>query len=205
MNTDYISKATLGRLPIYLQYLRSVRMEKRSISATGIANALGFGEVQVRKDLGSICKRGKPKIGYVTEELIAELEMCLRCDSKGQAIIVGAGKLGQALLDYAGFSEYGLEIIAAFDSRVQNGECSEKGKPIYPFREIGGFCYRNDVHIGIITVPKEAAQEVCNEMVKNNICAIWSFAPIILTVPDHVVVMQENLALSLAHLKKQIK
>ena len=202
MSDHSISKATLGRLPEYLRLLKSIEKEHQTISATVIAKYLGFGEVQVRKDLGVVSGKGKPKIGYVTSELIERLEYCLGRNNLCQVVIVGAGKLGRALLDYQGFSDYGLEIVAAFDSAVDDVTFSESGKPIYPMREFEGFCYKCDIKIGVITVPKSAAQEICDLMVKNNISAIWNFAPEILHVPDNVVVQQENLALSLAYLNQ---
>lgn len=203
MNNHPVAKATLGRLPIYLRYLKSVSADNKNISATHIAKALGFGEVQVRKDLGAVSGEGKPKIGYVTSELIERLESCLGQNRRCQAVIVGAGKLGRALLDYEGFSDYGLEIAAAFDAGTVKTQVSESGKPIYPMQEFERFCYREDIKIGIITVPKSSAQSVCDLMVKSNISAIWSFAPDVLSVPDNIILQQENLALSLAHLSQQ--
>ena len=204
MRVQSVPKATLGRLPDYLRYLKTVSTECKNISATTVAKALGLGEVQVRKDLASVSGDGKPKIGYVTDELIEKLEECLGQNNKHQAVIVGAGKLGCALLDYEGFSDYGLEIAAAFDIKAEKVERSEAGKPIYPMNEFEGFCYRNDLKIGIITVPKTSAQEVADRMVRCNLSAIWSFAPVAVKVPDNVLIEHENLALSLAHLDKQI-
>ncbi len=204
MSGQCVPKATLGRLPEYLRYLKSIRAEQENISATTIAKALGFGEVQVRKDLGAVSGEGKPKIGYITRELITSLEIYLGQNSRRQAVIIGAGKLGRALLDYQGFDDYGLEVAAAFDSGIDKKQFSELGKPIYPIDEFASFCYRSDIKIGIITVPKSAAQNTCDLMVKNNINAIWSFAPGVLKVPENVSLKQENLALSLAHLYKQI-
>ncbi|MDD4773198.1 MAG: redox-sensing transcriptional repressor Rex [Eubacteriales bacterium] len=203
MNGVIVPKATLGRLPIYLRYLKSIRADSKNISATGIAKALGYGEVQVRKDLGAVSGKGKPKVGYDTDDLIERLDAYLGLNKSEQAIIVGAGKLGRALLDYNGFSDFGLDIAAAFDTG-DTTQISESGKPIYPMEEFDNFCYRHAIRIGIITVPRDAAQGVCDLMVKNNISAVWSFAPGILSVPDHVVLRQENLALSLAYLTKQI-
>ncbi len=204
MSIRCVPKATLGRLPGYLQYLKSVREERDKISATGIAKALGYGEVQVRKDLGAVSGMGRPKIGYDVDELIHQLEAYLGQKGVRQAIIAGAGRLGRALLDYGGFSAYNLEIAAAFDTRNDSVELSETGKPIYPFGDMERFCYSNDIRIGVIAVPKDVAQQVCDKMVKNNISAIWSFAPVFLRVPDTVLLRQENLALSLAHLNMQI-
>lgn len=204
MEGNCVPKATLGRLPIYLSYLKSVQTEQRTVSATHIAKALAFGEVQVRKDLGAVSGEGKPKVGYVTSELIERLENFLGQKRLRRVVIVGAGKLGRALLDYPGFSDYGLEISAAFDIAPEKSGTSSSGKPIYPMSEFEAYCYREDIKTGIITVPQSAAQSVCDLMAKSNISAVWSFSSGNLKVPTGVVLKQENLALSLAHLTKQV-
>ncbi len=199
-----IPKPTLGRLPAYLKYLKSIAPDTKTISATAIAKALGLGEVQVRKDLGTVSGEGRPRIGYVTCELIESLEEQLGKNAKCKAVIVGAGKLGRALLDYEGFSDYGIEIAAAFDIKADEWQSSQSGKPIYSMNSFSDFCQLHDVKIGIITVPKDAAQGICDLMVKSSICAIWSFAPVALHVPEGIALQEENLALSLAHLYKQV-
>lgn len=118
-------------------------------------------------------------------------------------MIVGAGKLGRALLDYGGFSDYGLDILAAFDTDVSQNNAS--GKPILPIDGLHDFCKENNVSIGVITVPAKAAQEVCDKLCQSGIKAIMSFAPCKLTAPEGVAIQYENMALSLAHLKTQIK
>ena len=118
-------------------------------------------------------------------------------------MIVGAGKLGRALLDYGGFSNYGLDILAAFDTEVSQNNAS--GKPILPIDGLHDFCKENDVSIGVIAVPATAAQEVCDKLCQSGIKAIMSFALCKLTAPEGVAIQYENMALSLAHLKTQIK
>lgn len=185
---------------MYLEYLKSVKADKHHVSAPIIAKALGLGEVLVRKDLAAVSGAGKPKVGYNIKELMERLEACLGATYKIRAVIVGAGKLGRALLDYEGFSDYGIEIAAAFDKNVGELDKSRSGKPIYPMSVFSDFCYREDIKAGIIAVPKSAAQKVCDLMVKQGITAIWSFAPVHLQVPERVALRQEDLALSLAHL-----
>ena len=202
MKTTDVSRAALGRIPVYLKFIESLPQDVETVSATTIAKALGFGEVQVRKDLGAICGSGKPRIGYTVFDLKASLE-CLIDSRNGKTVIVGAGKLGRALLDYGGFSDYGLDILAAFDTEVSQNNAS--GKPILPIDGLHNFCKENDVSIGVITVPAKAAQEVCDKLCQSGIKAIMSFAPCKLTAPEGVAIQYENMALSLAHLKTQIK
>lgn len=198
-----VSKATLGRLPYYLQHIKLLRENGNEyISATTIAKSLSLGEVQVRKDLNSVSGAGRPKIGYAVEDLIKSIEDVLGCNDLTKAVIVGAGKLGRALLNFDGFSEYGIEISAAFD--IAPSKRDETQKPILPISDFAAYCKENNIKIGVITVNESAAQGVCNLMVENNIEAIWSFTPQKLNVPDNVLVKQVNLALSLAHLNNQL-
>lgn len=202
MNGYSIPKATLGRLPQYLEYLKSLPEIRRTISATAIAKALSLGDVQVRKDLASVCGAGKPKIGYETDKLITDIESHLGYERLTNAVLVGTGKLGRALLDYDGFEDFGVKIVAGFDC---NETVLTKGaKDILPIRDIEVYCREHDVKLGIITVGAGSAQEVCDKLVQSGIKAIWNFAPVTLKVPNGVLLKQENLALSLAYLNNQI-
>lgn len=198
-----VSRATMGRIPIYLKYLRNARHHSENISATVLAKALGLGEVQVRKDLGAVSGAGRPKTGYNVAELIASLEKFF-APTENCIVLVGAGKLGRALLDYNGFQEYGVEITAAFDAAVKDVEQSNSKKPIYSMDLFDDFCREHQVKIGIIAVPAPYAQGVCDRLVKNGVSAIWCFAPCSLNVPPHIPVQYENMALSLAYLNKKI-
>ena len=205
MDITSIPKATLGRIPAYIQYLRELSEESdTTISATKIARGLSLGEVQVRKDLAMISGCGKPRIGYDRMGLIRDLESHLGSESLTNAVLVGVGKLGRALLDYGSFEEFGVRIVAGFDCNESVLQIS-KNKSILPIKDIEAFCAENDVKIGIITVGQGSAQEVFDILVGCGIKAIWNFAPCALSVPDHVILKQENLALSLAHLNSLIK
>lgn len=204
MSSSSVTKATLGRVPHYLKFLKELPDDGfEYISATHIARELELGEVQVRKDLNAISGAGKPKLGYVTEELIQKLEDCLGCNRMTSAVLVGAGKLGKALLDYSGFEKFGVKIIAAFDSNEMALSLSGK-VDILPISQFEQFCKEHNVKLGIITVGEGSAQTVCEQMVSSGIEAIWNFAPCKLNVPAGTLVQNENLALSLAHLNNQL-
>ena len=209
MKQKEISKSVLKRLPSYVAYLRTLSDSASPyISATSLANALGMGEVQVRKDLAMVSDGGRPKIGYLRESLIEDIEQFLGYDNTTDAVLIGAGKLGQALLGYNGFDAYGLNILAAFDAKP-TADATEDGKPIYPMDQLESFCRANKVLMGIITVPTKFAQEVCDQLIACGIKAVWNFAPTHLEVPPHILVQNENMATSLAvlsmHLQAQIK
>ena len=204
MAQNEISPATIQRLPIYLDYLKQIACNSENISATALAFALGFGEVQVRKDLASVCSSGKPKIGYNIEELIDQIEEYLGYNNSNNAIIVGAGRLGCALLGYEGFSRYGLNILAAFDTDRSKTGKSEHDHPIYPMTDLAGFCREKNVHIGIITVPASQAQKACDALIRVGILAVWNFAPVHLDVPEGIILKNENMASSLAILSTNL-
>ena len=209
MEKKAISKSVLKRLPGYLAYLKNMpENAPANISATALANALGMGEVQVRKDLAMVSDGGRPKIGYMRESLIDDIEQFLGYDNTTDAVLIGAGKLGQALMGYKGFDEYGLNILAAFDARPKI-EKTDEGKPVYHISELARFCRTHKVLMGIITVPGEHAQSVCDQLIDCGIKGIWTFAPTHLEVPSNILVQHENMATSLAvlsmHLQAQMK
>ncbi len=202
MERKEISKAVLRRLPGYVAYLKSIPDGGSPyISATALANALGMGEVQVRKDLAMVSDGGRPKIGYPREVLIDDIEQFLGYDNTTDAVLIGAGKLGQALLGYSGFAAYGLNILAAFDIAPLGD--------VRHVSELESFCRSHKVLMGIITVPAEHAQSVCDQLIRCGIKAVWNFAPLHLEVPEGILVQNENMATSLAvlsmHLQAQIK
>ena len=202
MKKEYISQATLKRLPQYLRIIKDKKNENvKNISSTEIATILRLNPIQVRKDLALVSRAdGKPGVGFNTEELIQDLEDVLNLNNITDAVIVGAGKLGQALLNYKGF-ENNLNILMAFDN--DKNKCNNK--KIFFIDKMEAQIIENNIQIGIITVPKENAQKVCDIMIKSGIKAIWNFAPINLKVPENIAVKNEDLSTSLVILLKKLK
>lgn len=200
-----VSLQTLQRLPNYLAYLKSFpSRECLHVSAKAIAQALKLGEIQVRKDLAAVSSKGRPRVGYVRQELIEDLEEYLGYNNTRNAVLVGAGKLGRALLSYEGFQKYGLNIVAGFDVKGLPPSGQATGKPILPLEQLEELCRRIKIQIGIITVPERDAQQVCDILVGSGIPAIWNFASVHLDVPEHILVKSENMASSLAVLSKHL-
>lgn len=195
----------LQRLPSYLPLLKEKRHAGQVFTASSaIAAELGLTEIQVRKDLATISKGGRPKVGYVIVDLIRDIEKALGYDNVQDAVLIGAGKLGRALMDYQGFKEYGLNIIAGFDINVGENETAG-GKPVYPMEKLNDLCRRMQIHMGIITVPAAHAQEACDRLVEAGVVAIWNFAPAHLWTPEDILVRTENMAASLAVLSNYLK
>ncbi len=201
-----ISKATLNRLPAYLRYLYELdKKGVQTVSSTMIAAGLDLNPVQVRKDIAFVATSpGKPKLGYVTKELIADLENFLGYHNTRDAILVGAGGLGHAILGYDGFAKYGLNVTCAFDVDPAVIGTSINGKPVYDMSRLPELVKRFNISLGIITVPSGSAQEVADLMVSAGIKAIWSFAAKHLNLPAGVALKHEDLAASLALLRMQL-
>lgn len=199
-----IPKSVKARLPIYLHYLKTMPEGRETISSAAIADALGLGEVQVRKDLALVSGAGKPKIGYFVDELSKHLEDVLGSNSVTNVIIIGAGKLGKALLCYDGFDEFGLDVLAAFDIDESKAGVVHGDKRVYTLSDVKEFCKTHDVRIGVITVPEKAAEDALNLLTECGVSAIWNFAPVRLKAPDGIKIKNENMAASLAVLSADI-
>ena len=196
-----VSKATASRMPAYLRYLKGEAGKGvEYVSSAAVAKALGVSAVGVRKDLALVASRpGKPRFGFEVRRLIEDIEKFLGYHRWTNAVIVGAGGLGRAILAYEGFENYGIHVIAAFDSSpAKVGAVG--GKPVYPMDRLKDIVLRFSVRVAILTVPRGSAQEACDEIVASGIGAILNFAPVYLRVPDGVSVKYEDLAVSLAAL-----
>lgn len=205
METQSISRQTLQRLPLYRNYLKFLPEDGIfHISATAIAEALGLNDVQVRKDLASISNGGRPKVGYIKEDLLRTIEQFLGFQDAHSAVIVGAGNLGRALLSYDGFSKYGLDVVVAFDTDEAVIGKQINGKQVLSADKIKNLCSRMKICIGIIAVPDQTAQSVCDQLIESGISAIWNFTPVLLKVPENVLVKNENLTNSLMVLSQHL-
>ncbi len=203
MAEKVVSKNQLRRLPMYLNYL--ITKEHKgdlSISSTKMALDLKLTEEQVRKDIALVSsKSGVPGKGRDIKDLITDIKDFLGYNDIDSAVLVGCGKLGQALLDYPGFDYYGLKIIAGFDSNEQIID----NKKIFPLDKLENLISRMHVHIGIICVPVQYAQETCDMLVKSGVLAIWNFAPVHLKVKEGIIVQNENMGASLAILSTKLQ
>jgi redox-sensing transcriptional repressor len=202
-----ISKQALQRLPYYLNYLKALQNNHiRDISAPTIAREMNLNEVQVRKDLAAVSSfGGKPKVGFNVEELIRVIEAYLGYDNVVDAVLVGAGNLGKALLFYHELKDYGMSIVAAFDSDETVLGAEINGTHVFSMDKLKDLCQRLNAHIGIVAVPAAAAQSVCDLLIESGILAVWNFTSAHLNVPDHILVQNENMAVSLAMLSNHLQ
>ena len=203
MNKKNLSRQALKRLPVYMSYLKTLeKTVTEYISSAAVAQALDLNDVQVRKDLAAVCKSsGIPKKGFAVRDLINGISDFLGYGRGNDAILIGAGNLGMALMSYRGFDNYGINIVAAFDTRPEVID----NERVYELSQIKEICKKHDIKIGIITVPVDSAQRVCDMLVESGILAIWNFAPTHIKAPANILVQNENMASSLALLSNHLR
>lgn len=199
-----IPVTSLQRLPVYLNYLKSLGTDEGFISSGAIARALNMGEVLVRKDLAYTAAEGRTRVGYKRSELIAALEEYLGCNDKKTAVIFGAGGLGHALLSYGGFENYGIEIVAAFDNDPAKIGKAVSGKPVLAAENAKAEIKRLGAKLAAICVPAKHAQEVADILVDCGVKAILNFAPALLLTPEETIVRNMDMAANLAILSSLI-
>lgn len=197
---------TIKRIPVYVSVLEKWLKEgKETVSTTDFAAALTLKPVQVRKDLAFAGAEGKPRIGYQTEELLKTLHRFVGWNNLSEAVLVGAGALGTAILGYKGFGRFGLKIKAAFDIDESKCGATVHDKPVYPIRDLKQYVKKNGIIMGILTVSENGAQPAADALVEAGIQGIWNFSPAQIDVPDSIFVQQEDLAAGLAVLAVRIK
>ncbi len=201
-----LPQGTLQRLPQYLIMLKTELREGRTgVTAEDIGAVVQVSPSQVRHDLSVCGLEQEPSEAMEVQALIRLIEHAMGYDDVVTAVIVGAGQLGKALLSYQNYSDYGVEVVAAFDTDESLAGQEVGGKPILPVKRMTALCRRMKVHIGIITVPAAYAQEACDRLLEGGIQAIWNFAPVHLRVPEDVIVRNEIIAVSLGELSRALQ
>lgn len=199
-----VSPRTLQRLPLYVSYLHSLPKDALYVSSTEIATQLGLHPVQVRKDLAAVGAKGRPRNGFQVQSLVRHLVDYLNGGTQHSAVLVGMGHLGKALAAHFGVSHYGFPIQAVFDNDQRLVGRRLAGYEVQDLQNLVPLCRKLRPAVGIITVPAEEAQGVCDLLVQAGVRVIWNFAPTHLTVPKDVTVQDEDIAASLALITKQI-
>ena len=190
-----IPDKVLNRLSLYHFILDDLRENELYISSKKIAELLNVDNSQVRKDLKYLGNYdlGKCRVGYETKKLKKIIEEKLGFKQKRKAFIIGAGNLGSALAKYNSFKDYGLNVVAMFDTDVKKIGKFVNGKEIFNLTKIGSLALKMGVDFAILTVPKEAAKTTANYLAGAGIKNIWNFTPCILNVPKDIKVWNENL------------
>lgn len=199
MSHEILPEPTLRRLPWYLAYvslLHSRRVEY--VSSTAIARELNVDASQIAKDLSFLSIRGKTRIGYEVAELEKELKDFLGFDSRHNAVIMGVGSLGGALISDSGLARYGLNIVAGFDVNPDLIGRTINGVPVFSPEELPERREEFKAEIGIITVPVEVAQGVADDMVAAGIRALWNFTPVRIRTAEGIAIENTSIYAHLA-------
>ncbi len=196
---------TIRRYPAYLREIRAmIERGELHISSAVIADKLGLDQVLTRKDLAMAGVPGKPRCGYPARALERAIVHALGWDNATDAVLVGVGSLGQALLGYRGFAEHNLSISLAFDADPSKTLKDVHGVVVHPMEDLPLLVKRLKIKLGILTVPSAAAQACAAALVDAGIAGIWNFTPEPLDVPEGIVVQNVDLAQSLAVLSHAI-
>lgn len=194
-----VPEPTLRRLPWYLSNVKLLKQRGETrVSSTQISKEISIDASQVAKDLSYVKISGRTRVGYEVDTLIEVLEGFLGFTQLHKAFLFGVGSLGGALLRDSGLRHFGLEIVAAFDVDPGLVGTTLGGIPIFHSDEFEQKMQEYDVHIGVLTVPIEIAQEITDKMVAGGLRAVWNFTPFRIRVPEHIVVQNTSIYAHLA-------
>jgi redox-sensing transcriptional repressor len=201
----HIPLTTVQRLPDYLRQLRRIVQEGGEfVSSARLSEMQKVEAIQVRKDIAHIGITGRPKTGYRVAELLEAIERCLSWNRVTDALLVGTGHLGTALLGYRGFANHGLNIVAAFDSDQAVTGKKLHAVPVYPMSKLSPLAQKLRLRMAILTVSPEAAQLVADKLVDAGIEGIWNFTGVQLSVPADVIVQDQDISTGLAVLSAKL-
>ena len=177
----------------------------QTVTSARIGQALDIDPTQVRKDLRAIGLLGMGRVGFDACEVCRAIRNACGFDQRYEAVLIGAGHLGGALLAYSGFAKYGLHIVAAFDSDKRRIGKRIAGHVIRPMRAMKSTIERREIRLAILTTPVEVSQQVTNSLVAAGVDVIWNFTPAELCVPNGVLVRHEHISKGLSHIAYRLK
>ena len=200
-SSSTIPRKAIYRLSVYLRCLARLAENKiQTVSSETLAKVAGVKPTQLRKDLAYFGTFGTRGLGYDVAELSQRIAEELGTSRLQPVVLVGVGNLGLALLSYRGFAPEGFEIVAAFDVDTRRPRDKKIATPILPMTKLVEFIREHHVKMAILAVPSAVAQEVANTLTTSGVAGILNFAPIVLEVPDDVMVNNVNLAIELENL-----
>ena len=204
--TKVISKAVIKRLPRYRRYLGELKKRGvEKISSKDLSELIGYTASQIRQDLNNFGGFGQQGYGYSVENLYKEISNILGLNKEYKTVIVGYGRLGQAMASYIDKNEKQFRIAGIFD--VSDKVVNEvfKNAQVYAFNDLKDFVIDNDIEIAVITVPREKGQIVADTLVEAGIKGIWNFSSVDLELPDNVCVENVHMSDSLHALAYYMK
>jgi redox-sensing transcriptional repressor len=204
---ERLRRLVLERLLRYYRFLSESRARRsvRTVTSAEIAEALDIDPTQVRKDFASIGLLGVGRVGFDVSDVCRAIRFRLGFDQRYDAVLIGAGHLGGALLAYPGFARYGLHIVAAFDNDEQRIGGKIAGVTIRSVRTMKSFIQRRKIRLAILTTPVEVSQKLADRLVAAGVKAIWNFTPTQLTVPPDVLLRSEHISRGLSQIAYHLK
>lgn len=201
-----VPEATIQRLPLYLEKLKLLQgIGVEDVSSRQLAESLAIKASQLRHDFhyfGGFSRPGRP---YRVAVLVEALERIIGVDTPVPTVIVGAGHLGQALANYPGLEAQGFPIRGIFDANPRLQGIEIRGQAIRDMDDLEDVCRRENVRIGVLTVPASSAQKVATRLVNAGVTGLMNFAPTELKVPEHVSVRHERLSVGFMALSFKVK
>ncbi|UCG86643.1 MAG: redox-sensing transcriptional repressor Rex [Gemmatimonadota bacterium] len=197
-----LRRVVLERLMRYYRFLSESGAKKppQTITSAQIAEALDIDPTQVRKDFSTIGLLGIGRVGFEVCEVCRAIRFTLGFDQRHEAVLVGTGHLGSALLAYSGFARYGLHIVAAFDKDPRRVGTKVAGCTVKSMRSLKPFVRRHGVRLAILTTPVDVSQKLADRLVSAGVKAIWNFTPTRVTAPPEVLVRDEHISLGLSEI-----
>lgn len=196
---------TLKRFPVYLGLLKECKAQGEEwISASYIAGRLNLKSIQVRKDLSCTGVVGKPKKGFLINEMMEAISFYLGEGNLSDVLLVGVGNLGKALLADKRLTRHGFEIVAAFDVDENLIGTEVAGQKVYPMEKLSNLIKRMGIKVAILTVPEKEAQPIADKLVEAGILGIWNFSSLFLDTNCEVTVINEDLGARLALLAGRV-
>lgn len=197
----------LERLMRYYRFLSESKAGRplETVTSAQIADALDIDPTQVRKDFGAIGLLGMGRVGFDVCEVCRAIRNVLGFDGRYDAVLVGAGHLGGALLAYSGFERYGFHFIAAFDNHKDRIGTTVAGCEVRSMRSLAPYVKSRQIRLAALTVPVDVSQKLTDRLVSVGIKAIWNFTPTRLIVPNGVLVRNEHISVGLSEIAYHLK
>jgi redox-sensing transcriptional repressor len=206
MRSNPLPRPVVERLPRYYHFLHRLVEEEGecAVSSRTLAEIMGVDDTLVRRDLAAIGVKGQPKVGFHAEEVMATIRRVLGFDLPKRGLIAGAGRLGGAIAAYEGFWHFGLRIVAAVDIDPRRARERMGDVPVHALDDLERIVGSEEVNVGILTVPAEAAQKMADRFVIAGVRSLWNFAPVNLDVPPEIRLRDEFLSTGLAEISYRL-
>jgi redox-sensing transcriptional repressor len=197
---ERLTVGVAARLSRYLQVLtQAKKMGKDRIASQEISEYTNINATQIRRDLSGFGKFGKRGVGYSIDSLLAEIRRILRTQGQHNIALVGAGRLGEAIAGSPIFAEHGITVAAVFDSDPDKVGNRLGGVEVSSLDHLGEIVRENNIIVGVLAVPAEAAQDVADKLVRAGVKIIFNYSQALLDTPADVQVHTSNPAVELLY------